>query len=236
MEEIDLVNVGLTQNESKVYTTLVKRGASTSTELSARSTVPYGRIYDVLGGLIQRGLVSIIPGKNKKFSATSPEELLKLIEGKEQDLLKTKEGISELKKFYEQKEEDAVRVAYGDKGFWKLASEMHEPKKYGYSVRWKFRERGGNTDRMKKRIKRGIALKELVNKEQENPKELEKLKKVNKQVRAIRNNGVAIAIQDDEEVLIALIKSNMSLLVKDRSFAEMMKKMFEETYKSAGSV
>ena len=79
MQNINFEELGLTKNESKVYQTLVEFGKMSSTQVSSKSGAPYGRIYDVLGSLIKKGLVRVIPDKTKKFIASSPQELIKTI-------------------------------------------------------------------------------------------------------------------------------------------------------------
>ena len=41
---------------------------------------------------------------------------------------------------------------------------------------------------------------------------------------------------DDEEVMIALIKSDTTLLIRDKPFAKLMKKMFLATYNQAEQI
>jgi len=69
---MDLSELGLTQNETKAYETLLHKGKSTAAELSKDSGVVYGRIYDVLASLESKGLIKIIPEKTKKFVPSDP--------------------------------------------------------------------------------------------------------------------------------------------------------------------
>ena len=50
-------STGLTQYEAKVYLTLVSRGPSNAYQVSKASGVPRARVYEVLDGLVQHGLV-----------------------------------------------------------------------------------------------------------------------------------------------------------------------------------
>lgn len=236
MEKIDLTEAGLTNNETKVYETLILHGVLSSTECSSKSGVPYGRVYSVLGGLIEKGLVKIIPGKTKKFAPTSPDSLLDLLKKKEEEINKIKERIKELKKFYEQNEKNVIEIAYGDKGFWKLVNSMSKPKKEEYNIRYNYEKRNWEIQEIKKLIKKGIKIFDLVRLISENERDIKKLKKINTNVKILENNGVVISIVDKNEVLIGLIKSNTTLLIRDRPFTEIMKKMFEETYKNAEEI
>ena len=55
-------------------------------------------------------------------------------------------------------------------------------------------------------------------------------------MRKIENDGVAMSIIDDSEVMVGLIKSNTTLLIRDAHFAKVMKKLFLETYKHAKEI
>ena len=67
MDEIqELKELGLTEYEAKVYTTLVKLGKSSSAEIAKESGVSYGKIYTVLGSLERKHLAKVVPEKTKK--------------------------------------------------------------------------------------------------------------------------------------------------------------------------
>ena len=46
-----LEKIGMTSYEIKTYTSLLKGGELTASELSQKSGVPYSKIYEVLGSL-----------------------------------------------------------------------------------------------------------------------------------------------------------------------------------------
>ena len=74
-----LVSLGLTSYEAKAYLALVSRGSSTAAETSRLAGLPRQRVYDVLGGLVERGLASTRPGKAVKYVATPPDVALELL-------------------------------------------------------------------------------------------------------------------------------------------------------------
>jgi len=122
MEEYE--EFGLTKNESKVYEALVKFGKLGAGEISGKADVSYSKIYNVIGSLVNKGLVSVIPEKTKKFVPTDPEALVKLIEKKQEKLEKDRKKAKEMKQFYEVKEKNPVIMAFGRKGFYKIAREL----------------------------------------------------------------------------------------------------------------
>lgn len=76
---VDLENVtrvlrdlGLTSYEAKAYAVLIQRNSSTAVDLARRAVIPRQRIYDVVDGLVQRGLARPVSGDVVSFAATDP--------------------------------------------------------------------------------------------------------------------------------------------------------------------
>jgi sugar-specific transcriptional regulator TrmB len=86
MEKAVLKEIGLSKNESKVYLALLKLGSETVLEISKKSNVHRANVYDVLGKLIEKGLVSYVVKKGKRlYQATEPDKLLDMLrESKEE--------------------------------------------------------------------------------------------------------------------------------------------------------
>lgn len=67
-----LRDLGLTSYEAKAYAVLVQRNSSTAVELARGARIPRQRIYDVVDGLVQRGLARPLSGEVVSFAATDP--------------------------------------------------------------------------------------------------------------------------------------------------------------------
>jgi HTH-type transcriptional regulator, sugar sensing transcriptional regulator len=237
MEEIESYEeLGLTKNESKAYDTLIKFGKSGAGEISRESGVSYSKIYNVLDSLISKGLVKIIPEKSKKFVPSSPEDLIRLIEEKQKRLEKAKEKANELQKFYEVKDKNPVIMGIGKAGFYKIVKEMKETDNYSYSIKYTSEYNPNFVESYKKSKKKRMESKTLARYNKETEKDVKKWLKIKKEMRKIENEGVAMSINDDDHVMISLIKSNITLLITDTPFAKLMKKMFLETYKTAEEI
>ncbi|MDD5363648.1 MAG: helix-turn-helix domain-containing protein [Ignavibacteria bacterium] len=95
----DLLEVGLTEYEAKVYTAMLKHDLLTALDLTKLSGVPRGRIYDIINQLIEKGFCITVPGTVKKFKADNPESAIKhLIEeqkSKENIMLETARRLQE---------------------------------------------------------------------------------------------------------------------------------------------
>ena len=225
----DFLELGLTQNEGKVYQTLVQFGKLSAAEASAKSSVSYSRIYDVLDSLVHKGLAEVVPEKTKRFIPTNPDSLLELIKKREKVLNEAREKVKELKKFYEIKEKNPVIMGVGKPAFYKILKEMKEPSKFEYAVKWSSEYRLEWARKSGSLRKKGGERRTLVRYDKETEKNVRKWLRIDKNLRELENDGVAMDIRD-EEVLISLIKSNITLLVRDKPFVNLMKKLFLETY------
>lgn len=97
MEISDLINLGLTEGESKVYLALLRIGTSTVGKIVKEAGVSNSKVYDILDRLNKKGLIGIALFNNKKqFEPKDPSRLKELIEIKEKEILKEKQGINEV--------------------------------------------------------------------------------------------------------------------------------------------
>lgn len=67
-----LTALGLNRYEAAVYVTLVRTPRMTASQIAARSHVPRQRVYDILGDLSQKGLVTQQSGKQRCFTPVDP--------------------------------------------------------------------------------------------------------------------------------------------------------------------
>lgn len=236
MEEKFFLELGLTKNEGKAYDTLIKNGKMGSSEISSISGVPYSRIYDVLESLVHKGLVEIIPDKKKKFIPADPSSLLNVLDQKEKELEKTRDMVKEMQKSYEKKEKNPIIVAFGKKGFWKIVDELKKAERYSYSVKWTSDFDTQRVLSIKKRLKKGVDFKVLARYDQETKKNVDRWMKINPNNKKIENEGVAMSVTDDEEVMIGLINNNSTILIRDKSLAKIMKELFLAYYDTAEKI
>ena len=202
---VDMSYLGLTKNESKVFESLLHIGKSSASEVSKHSGVPYGRIYDVLASLEQKGLVKIIPEKGKKFVPSDPSSLKKIIEEKKKSLDGLEIEIEKLKELYESKEKDAVIIARGKKNFYKLERELPKSKKISYNIQYTSEYQPVWEREIKEYVKKKVDMKSLARVDEETENNVKRWLKTYKTIKPIPNEGVAIAIVDDSAILITLI-------------------------------
>jgi sugar-specific transcriptional regulator TrmB len=78
-ETARLVSLGLTGYEAGAYVALTRRHVATGAEIARLSGVPRQRIYDVLDGLVERGLATVRPGRPIRYAAVAPEAAVALL-------------------------------------------------------------------------------------------------------------------------------------------------------------
>jgi len=171
-----LRQVGLTDSEIAVYVALVTLGSSTSGPIVKEAGISSGKIYEILGKLIERGLATyIISSGRKYFSPTSPFRLLDLVEKAQSDLARVKQEMREVVDYFDvfMKERGPAQKAEifegegGYKTFCDFALKTITSKtKYGIlGVSKEVNARFGayNLEWQKKRAKRKIHLRAIYN-------------------------------------------------------------------------
>lgn len=117
----DLLKIGLTEGESKVYLALSELGSSTVGPVVNKSGVAYSNIYDILNRLIEKGIVSfIVKNKTKHFQAASPSNLIRYLDKKQEQIVHEKETLRkllpELERLREGTSKQEAEVFLGKKG------------------------------------------------------------------------------------------------------------------------
>jgi sugar-specific transcriptional regulator TrmB len=90
-----MVGLGLNQYEARTYVGLLRRQASTAAEMARLTGVPRQRIYDVLDGLVEKGLASVRPGRTAQYAAVSPALALDSLVAAHRQRLATAEAAAE---------------------------------------------------------------------------------------------------------------------------------------------
>jgi sugar-specific transcriptional regulator TrmB len=86
-----LKEFNLTDNEIKIYLTLLELGSALAGEITTKTGIHRRNVYDSIERLIKKGLVGYITNNNRKFfKAANPKHFFSLLE-KEKETLKQKE-------------------------------------------------------------------------------------------------------------------------------------------------
>lgn len=111
----NLKEAGLTENESKVYLSLLDLGSANAGLISRKSGLHRRVVYDTLDVLIQKGLVGYIKKNNIRiFQAAHPKRLIELLQEKEKTI---EEIMPEMLYLYsKKKEKEETNFYVGIKG------------------------------------------------------------------------------------------------------------------------
>lgn len=116
------MTLGLTGYQARVYLALIERDHATGAQVARDSGVPRQRIYDVLAGLTQRGLVQPIEGRAVAYTAVDPAAAIERL------MAGHRAGFTRLEQATGQLVEALVPV-------WAQARELTEPLEYVEVIR-----------------------------------------------------------------------------------------------------
>lgn len=110
-----LEDLGLSQSEIKVYTTLLEIGTSFAGEVISKSKLQNSVVHRALNSLIEKGLINyVLDGKHKVYLATEPEYFFTYIEDKKKQFEAIFPKLKE--KQLSQKQETQTSMFKGKKG------------------------------------------------------------------------------------------------------------------------
>ena len=121
--ETELQELGLSDNEIKVYLILLKKGHLTSYQLSENTSLNRGYLYELLKKLHEKGIISEMTQEGKKYyQATAPEQLAALLEFKLENLRAVLPQLNQLKDIH--KKETKIDVYRGRYSFKTLLNDI----------------------------------------------------------------------------------------------------------------
>jgi HTH-type transcriptional regulator, sugar sensing transcriptional regulator len=100
-----LKEFGLTEYEVKAYISLVEAGAVAASELSRVASIPYSKIYEIIGNLERKGWVESEQGRPSKYYAKAPSTALESSRVRFETMIRSSEAdaLLELQPLYEKK-------------------------------------------------------------------------------------------------------------------------------------
>src|SRR5216117_2032969 len=100
-----LKEFGLTEYEAKVYVSLVESGTQAASELSSTASIPYSKIYEILGNLERKGWVETEQGRPSKYYPKAHSTALESSRARLETTLKSSQAdaMGELQPLYEKK-------------------------------------------------------------------------------------------------------------------------------------
>jgi len=148
----ELIRLGLTNNEAKVYLALLESGSTNAGAIIKKTKLHRNIVYDNLDRLIEKGLVSFVIIKNiKHFEATSSKELKEYVERKKEEALNEEKIVNQLLPQIEkirtsvEKKQEAT-IFKGKKGLKAVLEQITEAKGelLVFGTGWGMRETAGS--------------------------------------------------------------------------------------------
>lgn len=117
LEEIKTIlkRIGLSDNEAKIYFTLLKLGSSKVGKISKESGINRTTTYDGLKRLLEKGLANYVVKENRKyFGAANPSRLIEYLKEKQEEIEKILPVLQNV--YSAPKEKHNVTLYYGYRG------------------------------------------------------------------------------------------------------------------------
>jgi HTH-type transcriptional regulator, sugar sensing transcriptional regulator len=171
----ELIHLGLTEKEARVYLAALELGKSSVQNIAKKADINRATAYVIIDILIKKGLMSSIEESKKQFYYAEPPEKLKLLfEDQEREIIRKLDYLDKLLPELRalnnlMKEKPTVRYFEGKEGLKSIAEELstydNEPVRMAYSldlIQQVFSEDETKAMR-KKRIEQNIKTKVLYN-------------------------------------------------------------------------
>lgn len=135
MKKIEKIieEVGLSENESRIYWTLLKQGQSVVSDIAKHSGIKRATIYQYIDGLLASDIIrKTVKGKRILYYPEDPKKLLLIVEKKQR---KIKSVFPELEKMYQNSSsKPVVRFYEGKEGMRSVYREMTKTSKTLWSM------------------------------------------------------------------------------------------------------
>lgn len=240
-----LKNIGLTENESKVYLSLLKLGLSTTSKIIQEAQISSGKIYEILDKLYKKSLISMTKIRGvKQFEATNPSALINYIVEKKNQLEEKEKNLKKIlpkliKLQTDQANKTSINILLGEKSIRPLMIELFtnaKEKICAMGIRGTKNEKYNNfwwhitTEIAEKKKKKALYL------FSENTSEYYKRHKKLKQISTKWLDGItptAIDIIDDKILIFSYEKELMCVHITSKPIADSFKSFFMGLWKVA---
>ncbi len=233
---------GLTENESKVYTTLLDLGTAQAGQITEKSGIHRRSVYDAIARLMEKGLISFVTVNNKKlFSPVNPKRFFEIIEEKKFELDHLRNECSEIIPELELKTKiqprHDVRFFKGVEGLKTVYEDIIRTKKdyVGYGPGHQLEKILKHYFRhyVNSRIKAKIKLKLIYDESSRNKVKVNPLSDI-KYIPNQYSSHAALRIYGDKVALLLLSEEEpMAIVIKNKAIADGYRKYFEVMWKAA---
>lgn len=235
-------SLGLTENESRVYLTLLNLGTAQAGQITEKSGIHRRNVYDAIARLMEKGLVSFVTVNNKKlFSPVNPKRFLEIIDEKkfELDNLKNEFNkiIPELDLRTKLQEKHDVRFFKGVEGLKTVYEDIIRTGKdyigYGPGRQIEKILKHYFEHFVNKRIKARIRIRLIYDEDSRNKVKINPLSEV-RYIPQEYSSRAALRIYGDKVALLLLSEEEpLAIVIKNKAIADGYRKYFEVMWKAA---
>ncbi len=234
-----LMEFGLENRETKVYTALLELGPTTASQLAKKVSILRPTMYEVLNRMMQKGVISSsISGGKKIFEAIKPKILLQILDDKKKILQDFIPELEELVKVGHT--EQKVSTFFGEKGLKTIYDDMLVEGKTIYHIlnyveHSKVFKLYWTQNFIKKRLEKGIQFKAIVSKIID--KELEKTDKARlreiRKLKKVEEFKASLFIYGNKCGFFTTKDSLIGVLIESPTITASLKIMFNILWKIA---
>lgn len=239
-----LTNIGLTKYEIECYKGMLELGIVKAKELCKQTGVPYGRIYDVLQQLAEKGLISVIPTKPKSFKVIDPKLAFALaLQKKEEELKHLRQSLSglEFKQPEVHRTKDSTVVLRGKEQQFEIVRHFHRTvKKELMSISRNFNPDVAYKTAIRQALQRKVSMRVIIRALMQKNKEfITECVDNGAEFREKELSGLRLVIKDREEMLLSIVepKTNdrFSIYTNNKEFVSSMAVFFNTLWNSSKS-
>lgn len=233
-----LRKIGLNKYECLSYLVLLKEGAMSAYNISDKSQVPFGRIYDSLKILENRGLIEVIPGKPKKYLARNPNNSIRtLLDEKANEVEVLRKEIDSFSDLFKKslKADYEITLLNGKHNFAKCLAEHFDYKSEFYATSEAF-----GLEKWFPSIQRYATATPntrfvLLDKFKANIGRIKELKEFGVNVRHYPLENVRFLVSDNELVTISVQENNefTTIHARNKSLGKAMTKIMKDIWQKA---
>lgn len=236
----ELREVGLSENETQTYVTLLKTGISTANRVAEITGIKRSTVYDTLNQLINKGIVSkIVREEVHYYEAAQPEKLIYLLDERKERI---KQIIPKLKSIQESTtEKTGVTYFEGKKGVLTVLNDIIEQNKelwfYGSRTAAKTALAHYPDNFIYKRAENKIFLKAILAEEDRehpayNDKKIIKLSNL-KFSKDLNNISANVFIYSNRVAFMTSGENPVGIIIKNKEILQQQRGIFEILWKNA---
>ncbi|MDP3784519.1 MAG: helix-turn-helix domain-containing protein [bacterium] len=240
-----LISLGLSENEAKIYLALLELGKGTVSEITRKANLNRTTGYDVLDGLVAKGLASV-SGKEPKqeYIAESPDKIEILLNSEltetQKHLKEIKDIIPELKSLHNVAGRPKVRFYEGKQGLIEVYENTltsHEPIR-AYATVDDMHKALPNyfPEYYKRRAGKGIAIRAIIPATEIGKERADKDKEEMRETALIPPDKYYFSPEIniyDNKVMIASWREKLGIIIESAEIADAMKKIHDLAWAEA---